>query len=822
MFTILSHLDQLVPVEGKSTATTGEYYCPLCKAENFKVDLKTGKYNAFGCDCNTSEAGKKAVIEAIAPSTWEKPPRQASKQTFTYDRLANGVAESIAQVVRSDDGQGKRQFYQQHWDGARWAKGLPGEVKAQVRLYRIFRPVNERAKGDRIFLVEGEGKVDALLNLGIPATCAIGGAGKWKQYGHPNYLEDLKGYQVVLCPDRDEPGVKHCEEVEADLVEHGIDVAGWLYAYPDSYLWQRLPKSGGADVADWIADGATADDIRTAVEPRRVAQPAPEPASAPLIDADEDQCQLKKRYYRVKRVVGDRLRWNQTKKMMELDGQPFESEHLQVKLALDFNLQLPDNHFIKIMSFIATETAYSPVVDYLDQAHSQHGHSTTILDNLSARYFGTEHPLHNTYLRKTLIAAVARAYQPGCKVDTACILQGRQGAMKSSFFKVMASKEWFDDSLGSTSDKDERLKLHLVWFVEWAELETVFKRKDVATVKAFLSSSRDLVRPPYGRDHKELDRPSIIVGTTNEVEFLTDPTGSRRYWVIPVRKKIDIAQLQHERDAIWGAAVAAYRAGESWWLSDDDQVLSEDLNQEYAMQDPWHEAVVSYVNDLHTPQVSTRQILDGCLHIDLDKQDRRTQMRVAGIMKQLGWAQERRQVGGVRERFWTPIDDNQKSFSNDLGWAGWAEGEETTEYQAVEPCPTSCPTSENRLGRSGSNGKGCDSLGVPICPSAQPAQPGIEGVGQGSNADTAKVSESLPNLPNLNGKPLDIFPSPHVGQVVRKAGKTGWRGEIVRMVSPTHVDVLWTGEKHPSLMAIADLEPILDQASASASLNGVR
>jgi len=268
-FNILAHLAKLTPVEGKSTAAEGEYYCPVCQAKNFKVNLKTGEYNGFSCDCMATDAGKQRVIDAISPNTWEKPPRKANNQTFTYDGLLDGVAESIAQVCRKDDGQGHRQFYQQHWDGHRWAKGLPDDIKAAVHLFRIFCSVNERAKGGRIFLVEGEGKVQALLAMGIPATCAIGGAGKWKQYGHPNYLEDLKGYQVVLCPDRDEPGVKHCEEVEADLIENGIDVAGWLYAFPESFLWSRLPKSGGADVVDWIADGATKETILGAVEPRR-------------------------------------------------------------------------------------------------------------------------------------------------------------------------------------------------------------------------------------------------------------------------------------------------------------------------------------------------------------------------------------------------------------------------------------------------------------------------------------------------------------------------------------------------------------------------
>ena len=518
-FSIINHLDQLVPVEGKSTAATGEYYCPVCGSENFKIDLKSGKYNAFGCGCTATDDGKRKIRDAIAPLTWEKPSRPENRQVFTYDALNQGVAESIAEVVRIDDGSGKRQFFQRHWDGCQWAKGLPDTVKSQVRLYRIFSPINEKAKGDRIFLVEGEGKVNALLSLGIPATCALGGAGKWKQYGYPNYLEDLQGYQVVLCPDRDEPGLKHCEEIEADLLENGIPVAGWLYAFPESYLWQRLPKSGGADVVDWIADGATRDDILNAVETRRAAPSPVEPDQTNGSDYGDNHVPMRKHYHRIKQQVGDRIRFNQLTKGIELDGEALDLDDLQVRLAVEHNIQAPDSHFQKIVSCIARDNPYSPVVEYLDRVSAQHGTDTAILSDLSTRYFGTDHPLHDTYLRKTLIAAVARAYDPGCRSQYTLILQGRQGTKKSTFFRSLASNPWFDDSLGKASDKDERLKLHMVWFVEWAELETVFRRKDVSEVKQFLTTEYDLIRPPYGRTVQSMPRPSIIVGTTNETEF---------------------------------------------------------------------------------------------------------------------------------------------------------------------------------------------------------------------------------------------------------------------------------------------------------------
>ena len=85
--------------------------------------------------------------------------------------------------------------------------------------------------------------------MGIAAVCAIGGAGKWRRYGYPNYLDDLMGSSVVLVPDRDAKGMAHMEDIQKDFPD-----AQWLYPYPDSALWNKLPEKGGLDIADWIED----------------------------------------------------------------------------------------------------------------------------------------------------------------------------------------------------------------------------------------------------------------------------------------------------------------------------------------------------------------------------------------------------------------------------------------------------------------------------------------------------------------------------------------------------------------------------------------
>ncbi|NKB18738.1 MAG: hypothetical protein HC770_13180, partial [Pseudanabaena sp. CRU_2_10] len=155
---------------------------------------------------------------------------------------------------------------------------------------------------------------------------------------------------------------------------------------------------------------------------------------------------------------------------------------------------------------------------------------------------------------------------------------------------------------------------------EWAELEAVFKRRDISQVKAFLTSACDLIRPPYGRTVTSFPRTSIILGSTNENEFLADSTGNRRFWVIPVTGKIDLKRLAEERDLIWAAALAAYRAGETWWLSDREEEFSAALVSEYQTKDPWQSAIERYVAML--PKVTTTEIINDCLRLPIERQTR--------------------------------------------------------------------------------------------------------------------------------------------------------------------------------------------------------
>ena len=257
-FSILDHIEKLTPAD-----TKGRYICPACEGNNFTFDDKTGAFKCWlGCE-------SKAIMDSIAPLPQRtalppfKAPRTASERSWVYQDVEG---ENLIKVCRKDEeGKGKR-IWQMFWHEGKWAKSgaVPQEIKTTA--YANVAPLNwPKVKALAIekgylFLVEGEQTADALLKLGIPATTFIKNS--------RNEARFFDGLSLVLCPDLDAPGLKAMETIAAQY-----PTAQWAYAYPDSPAWQAPPNSGGVDFADWVAAGATAEQIEATIGPRRHAAP---------------------------------------------------------------------------------------------------------------------------------------------------------------------------------------------------------------------------------------------------------------------------------------------------------------------------------------------------------------------------------------------------------------------------------------------------------------------------------------------------------------------------------------------------------------------
>lgn len=212
-------------------------------------------------------------------------------------------------------------------------------------------------------------------------------------------------------------------------------------------------------------------------------------------------------------------------------------------------------------AFEAITIDFHPVRDYLDGLKWD---GTPRLDRWLVTYGGAD---DNEYVRAVgalpLIAAVRRVRQPGAKFDELLVLEAPQGKNKSSAIEALCpQKAWFSDDLPIGSDSREVIERTLgKWLIEAGELAGMAKR-EIERVKGFLSRSVDRARGAYHRLTGERRRHWVAIGTTNDSNYLRDPTGNRRFWPVRVNE-FDLDALQRDRDQLWAEAAHREAAGES-------------------------------------------------------------------------------------------------------------------------------------------------------------------------------------------------------------------------------------------------------------------
>jgi predicted P-loop ATPase len=295
---------------------------------------------------------------------------------------------------------------------------------------------------------------------------------------------------------------------------------------------------------------------------------------------------------------------------------------------------------------VARGFRFHPIHDYLN-ALVWDGISR--IDDWLTLYLGVE---SSEFVRavgmKFLVGAVARVFQPGCKNDTCLVLEGAQGALKSTALKVLAGT-WFTDEIADLGSKDAALQLRGTWIVELPELDA-FGRAETSRIKAFISRSTDRFRPPYGRHVIEVPRESVFAGTVNHETYLKDETGGRRFW--PVRcGVIKIEGLRRDRDQLWAEAVKRLRAGEIWWI--DSTTLTESAaeeQQERYDEDPWQSVIADWVQDRE--YVTSKQILRQCLEKQPSMWSQADKNRVARCLRAIGWTRKKGPADESRQREW--------------------------------------------------------------------------------------------------------------------------------------------------------------------------
>lgn len=308
---------------------------------------------------------------------------------------------------------------------------------------------------------------------------------------------------------------------------------------------------------------------------------------------------------------------------------------------------------------VSRERRFHPVRDYLsglawDGVPRIDGWLHTYLRAAPTEYHVAVGP-------RWLIGAVARVFDPGCKLDTALILEGTQGLRKSTVAAILAG-EWFTDTMPDLTDKDAMHQLQGVWIVELAELSAL-NRSESNRVKSFMSSRSDRFRPAFGRVPQDFPRQCAFVGTVNpEGGYLKDPTGARRFWVVRCggetdTEKADTDALRRDRDQLWAEAVHRYRAGSPWWLNTEALEAAAQEEQEARYVGDAKDTLISEwvacnakVDEEGHRSVSVPQVLEGALGIlDRSRWTQAEQNLVSRCLTSMSWMRKRIGPRGRRE-----------------------------------------------------------------------------------------------------------------------------------------------------------------------------
>nr|WP_306470034.1 virulence-associated E family protein [Aerococcus urinae] len=292
-------------------------------------------------------------------------------------------------------------------------------------------------------------------------------------------------------------------------------------------------------------------------------------------------------------VLAGNLPWRQTKR----DSYWKDADDAGLRNYLESTYGITNRS--KIDDSLALEVerqSFHPVRDYLRSLKWDH---TERLEELFMTYLGAEDNDYNRMVtRKWMVAAVARIMRPGIKFDNMLVVSGPQGIGKTLLGDRLAG-QWFSSDLKDMKSKDSLEALRGVWIMEMGEL-TAMRKSDIEEVKNFISKREDNYREAYGRRKEYFPRQVVFYGTTNEFEFLKDPTGNRRFWPVTVGKediKTHVWEMTEEdRDQIWAEAKYLFDKGESIYLTDREEEAAKEVQNYHTGQSTLKGEIESFLD----------------------------------------------------------------------------------------------------------------------------------------------------------------------------------------------------------------------------------
>lgn len=355
-------------------------------------------------------------------------------------------------------------------------------------------------------------------------------------------------------------------------------------------------------------------------------------------------------------VVGD-LPWEHVNKYREWNNA--DDSNLKSYIEARYGLKSMEK-IMEALNIVVNRNPYNPVKIMLEECYAKWDKKMGHIESLLPDYLGVEKSEYSTECMKLfMLGAISRAYYPGCKFDYMPVLIGSQGIGKSTFLRLLAmNNAWYNDNFNTVEGDKAPEKLRGMWMVELAELLATKKAKEVESIKAFLTSTVDTYRPPYGRRTEQRPRVCVFAGTTNNDHFLTDRTGNRRFLPIVTRKAYvkksmfeDQVSVQNDFESAWGEAMHLFKnANErpSLILPGHLQKYVESKQSEYMEEDVRVGIIQEWLDNTKEDRVCIAMLYDVALGNEGRKPTRFESNELHSIMSNsiVGWHKIENASGG--------------------------------------------------------------------------------------------------------------------------------------------------------------------------------
>lgn len=526
------------------------WYCHACKQNGSIIDLYLDMHQMSR---DSKEDISRAIDELgaqyglIPTPTAQKPaplPVTAGKREHIY-RNADGNIIAKKTIDKKSDGSKKTCWYLYNNTTGSYSFGLQG---VKMPLYHADRLHTSQSR--TVYIVEGEKDVESLeACYGFTATCTPNGGGQtgWSHL----YNADLTGRDMIIITDNDELGKKYGTTV----AKHLSGIAKSIRIVPSASVWAQCPDKGDiSDIIEMLGKDQTAQLLSSAVrkaKPYALQKEQPKrKKAASVYDADGTGVLTIDNLTAYLHQNGYAVTYDEILHDYTYSGFKGESqEHLKeitpdlIHDKLQFELKgCTSTRIARLLTVIATRNKVNPIRTMIEE---------TVWDGkdrLEEIYtmFGIdkEDTMSRTLFRKWGMQAIAGLYNQYTNpfsLDIVLVFQGAQGIAKTRFFEHLAMyPAYFGEGYSiDTRNKDDIIQVTSNWIVELGEIGSTM-RKDMDSLKAFLTKSMDEYRTPYGRAALKYPRMTSFVGTVNDEKYLIDETGNRRFATIPIKPGISL------------------------------------------------------------------------------------------------------------------------------------------------------------------------------------------------------------------------------------------------------------------------------------------